>query len=108
MRLLIELTYGRCRCRTCRMDRIEWHWSMALATPGSFGIRFAPWPPICRHPDPVRACRACGCWQYDACVHEEDEEPCHWAEPDLCSACARRPADQQALIPPMDDLAHPA
>ena len=77
------------------MDRIEWHWCVAMATPGSFTIRFAPWPPICRHPDPVQACRACGCWQYDACVDEESEEPCHWEEPDLCSACARRGADRQ-------------
>ena len=68
------------------MDRIEWHWCMAMATPGSFTIRFAPWPPTCRHPDPVQACRACGCWQYDACVDEESEEPCHWEEPNLRAA----------------------
>jgi len=61
---------------------------MAHAVPVSLGIRFAPMPPICRHPDPVQACRSCGCWQYDAC-EDEDESPCDWVEPDLCSACAR-------------------
>ena len=57
MRLLIELTYGCCGCRSCRIDRLEWRWVMTQALPGSFGIRFAPMPPICRHPDPVQACR---------------------------------------------------
>ena len=84
MRLLIELTYGRCGCRSCRIDRLEWRWVMAQAVPGSFGIRFAPMPPICRHPDPVQACRECGCWQYDAC-EDEEEGPCDWAPP----TCAR-------------------
>ena len=107
MRLLIELTYGRCGCRTCRIDRLEWRWAIAQAVPGSFGIRFAPMPPICRHPDPVQACKSCGCWHYDACI-DEDEEPCGWAAPDLCSACARHTPAPQPLITPMDDLAHPA
>ena len=44
-------------------------------------------PRVCRHPDPVQACRACSCWHYDAYIGE-DEEPCDWVEPDLCSACA--------------------
>ena len=70
MRLLIELTYGRCGCRSCRIDRLEWRWVMAQAVPGSFGIRFAPMPPICRHPD---ACE------------DEEEGPCDWAAP----TCAR-------------------
>ena len=70
VRLLIELTYGLCGCRSCRIARLEWRWVMAEAVPGSFGIRFAPMAPICRHPDPVQACRECGCWQYDACEDE--------------------------------------
>ena len=87
MRLLIELTYGRCRCRTCRVDRLEWLWYMAHAAPGAFMLSFAPLPPACRHPEPVQTCRVCGCWQYDACLGENGET-CHWVEADLCSACA--------------------
>ena len=50
MRLLIELSYGRCRCRRCRVDRLEWRWYLAHAVPGSLMIRFRPLPPVCRHP----------------------------------------------------------
>jgi hypothetical protein len=34
-------------------------------------------------------CRQCGCTEADCrqCV-EKTGEPCHWVEPDLCSACA--------------------
>jgi hypothetical protein len=34
------------------------------------------------------ACRVCGCTDDDCsgCV-ERTGEPCHWVEPDLCSAC---------------------
>ena len=87
MRLLIELACGRCQCRSCRVDRLEWLWYMTHAVPGALMISFAPLPPICRHPAPVQACRACGCWQHDACL-DENEEPCHWVEADLCSVCA--------------------
>lgn len=97
MRLLIELTYGRCPCRSCRVDRLEWRWYMNHATPGAFMISFAPLPPVCRHPEPVQACRVCGCWQYDACL-DENGEPCHWAEADLCSVCA--PADRAGVATP--------
>lgn len=31
-------------------------------------------------------CRICGCSETNACVR--DGVPCHWVEPDLCSACA--------------------
>ena len=44
-------------------------------------------------PPPPRAggriCRRCGCWDWNACVHE-DGEPCGWVENDLCSVCAVR------------------
>jgi hypothetical protein len=35
----------------------------------------------------TRACRACGCTDWNACV--TGGIPCHWAQPggDLCSAC---------------------
>ena len=33
-----------------------------------------------------RKCRLCGCTEDRACVVAG--EPCHWVEPDLCSACA--------------------
>ena len=32
-------------------------------------------------------CRECGCDHTHACVDPVDG-PCHWVEPDLCSACA--------------------
>lgn len=34
----------------------------------------------------VQRCRECGCTEDDACM--VGGMPCHWAEPDLCSACA--------------------
>ena len=49
MRLLIELSYGRCCCRECRIDRLEWRWCLTHAVPGSFMISFRPLPPVCRH-----------------------------------------------------------
>ena len=33
-----------------------------------------------------RRCRKCGCTDERACVTPAG--PCHWVEPDLCSACA--------------------
>lgn len=88
MRLLIELAFGRCWCRTCRVDRLQWLWYMAQAVPGACILSFAPLPPVCRHPEPVRFCRECGCQDLDACL-DGDGAPCHWTEADLCSACAR-------------------
>lgn len=38
----------------------------------------------------VPACRECGCTDDRACVTEAG--PCHWVEPDLCSACAHERA----------------
>jgi hypothetical protein len=34
----------------------------------------------------LRKCRVCGCTDNRACV-DENGVPCHWIEPDLCSAC---------------------
>lgn len=34
----------------------------------------------------VRTCRECGCTDKRACMTPAG--PCHWAEEDLCSACA--------------------
>lgn len=31
------------------------------------------------------SCRKCGCTEHNACV--KNGTPCHWVEPDLCSAC---------------------
>jgi hypothetical protein len=36
---------------------------------------------------PVPVCKVCGCDEGNACV-DEFGEACHWAEPELCSACA--------------------
>lgn len=35
----------------------------------------------------IRACRVCGCSEYDPCIDPATDEPCHWVEWDLCSAC---------------------
>lgn len=46
------------------------------------------------HAEGTRTCRGCGCTEEDACVVDDDLDsscfvpPCHWVEPDLCSACA--------------------
>jgi len=51
---------------------------------------------------PPQTCRICGCTDEIAC--ETPDGPCHWVEPDLCSACAGlqpvlalTPADIKAL-----------
>lgn len=43
---------------------------------------------ITRRSEQVAACRVCSCTDYDCsqCI-EKTGEPCHWVEPDLCSAC---------------------
>ncbi|MXY64095.1 MAG: hypothetical protein F4206_16880 [Gammaproteobacteria bacterium] len=33
-----------------------------------------------------RSCRECGCWEYNACWHEE-LGACWWVKEDLCSHC---------------------
>lgn len=38
--------------------------------------------------DPWPSCRKCGCNDDRACVSEKTG-PCHWVEPDLCSACTQ-------------------
>ena len=43
---------------------------------------------------PERACRECGCTDERACP---TDPPCHWVEPDLCSACAAGQRDDAAL-----------
>ena len=35
-------------------------------------------------------CRECGCDWNHACFDRQTGMGCHWAEPDLCSVCARR------------------
>ena len=86
MRLLIELTYGRCECRTCERDRRQWRELFAGTALDLANWREFP-PPICLHPEPVATCRTCGCWDLEAC-EDEDYGACYWVEPDLCSACA--------------------
>lgn len=43
---------------------------------------------VAGYPDQIRTCRVCGCTDYDCrqCI-EKTGSPCHWVEPDLCSAC---------------------
>ena len=37
-------------------------------------------------------CRICGCTEDHACLGP-DGKPCHWVEPNLCSACFQQDAD---------------
>jgi hypothetical protein len=48
----------------------------------------AGWDP--EHDVIIPRCRVCGCTEDDctACTIKLGGEPCHWVEPDLCSACA--------------------
>lgn len=34
-------------------------------------------------------CQGCGCTDNNACWDEENNCPCHWVEPRLCSVCFR-------------------
>ena len=49
---------------------------------------------------PEEQCRVCGCTDDDctAC-YLKTGEPCYWAEPDLCSACAQEIPPGYALTP---------
>ncbi len=47
-------------------------------------------------------CRICGCDDEHAC--ETLVGPCHWVEPDLCSACARRLEMERAGEHPGDGV----
>lgn len=48
----------------------------------------------------ARRCRQCGCTEADCsgCVARTGE-PCHWVEPDLCSACVPPVPDTQMPLP---------
>lgn len=50
------------------------------------------WPRIPSRLGPI--CRGCGCTEQHACL--SDALPCHWAEPDLCSACVSTPDTSEA------------
>jgi hypothetical protein len=39
-------------------------------------------------PDPIKACRVCGCTDDRACMTTAG--PCYWVEDDLCSACSEK------------------
>jgi len=46
----------------------------------------------------AQVCISCGCtdWDCSQCV-EKTGEPCHWAEQDLCSACAALTVEVKTL-----------
>lgn len=53
-----------------------------------------------KQPSPaVATCRVCGCTDADCsqCI-KKTGIPCHWVEPDLCSACAPKPVRDAAAI----------
>ena len=68
---------------------IDWESDPGLARAAeqlaNMAIDGCPRVGVCR----VGVCRVCGCTDDDCsrCV-ENTGEPCHWIEPDLCSACA--------------------
>ena len=37
----------------------------------------------------MKVCRVCGCTEDHACFDEIEQQPCSWAEEDLCTVCAR-------------------
>lgn len=43
---------------------------------------------LCDKDKEAQVCRYCGCTNEQAC--ETGNGPCHWVEPDLCSACAEK------------------
>lgn len=45
----------------------------------------------------VRACRVCGCTEFDACWDEKAGTPCYWVAADLCSACVA-PQDEDGHV----------
>lgn len=49
--------------------------------------------------DKVQSCRSCGCTDNDCrqCIARTGE-PCHWVQPDLCSACDESIAINWAVI----------
>lgn len=69
------------------MARFEAEMLAAGVTPG-FGVRVESF--IRKHKPAVPTCRVCGCTDTDCrqCV-EKTGAPCHWVEPDLCSACVK-------------------
>ncbi len=84
---------GRCRALkpacanyadgTCRTaGKLE-----PMAPAPNYAVRVSRWSPgggVQRH------CRVCGCTDTDCrqCIAKTGK-PCHWVEPDLCSACAQ-------------------
>ncbi len=35
----------------------------------------------------MKVCRVCGCTEDHACFDEIEQQPCSWAEEDLCTVC---------------------
>ena len=52
-----------------------------------------------RRSEQVQFCRVCSCTDYDCsqCI-EKTGEPCHWVEPDLCSACVAEEAFKRLTL----------
>lgn len=44
----------------------------------------------------METCRVCGCREYEACWDDELDQPCSWAEPGLCTVCAREDDEEGA------------
>lgn len=53
-----------------------------------------------------QGCRVCGCTDLNACT-DVDGEPCFWAQPGLCSRCAREAGvDVDVLRPGWEPATH--
>ena len=55
-------------------------------------------------PEGPRACRVCGCTEWQACV-DLFGDPCHWAAPDLCSACLWESESYRGIFRPIPSRA---
>lgn len=52
--------------------------------------------PVVRLPaSGLRACRVCGCTEFNACI-DEAGIACHWVEANLCSCCVGIREDEDA------------
>jgi hypothetical protein len=58
---------------------------VALIEAQRVGRRFERACALQREGASLRFCRVCGCTDTTACV--VDGVPCHWARPEICSAC---------------------
>lgn len=87
-----------CACADCVLFDLAWavirYTGAVHMIPGAVPESFFDLPLPEGRPGVPGACRGCGCTDERACFDPDTELPCHWAEPGLCSVCAKA-ADEQ-------------